>query len=152
MPRATAPTSPPSRSSRRTPDGHGPRRRGPLHARRRGLFALVVAAEDGARGVALEPQEVVAGPAAHHQARRLATLAPNDALHGSVCAHPLAGPRLVGKAAAEGHHLAQIGHAGPLEEPQLAERVAAGREQGVAVVDDPRLHELSLIHISEPTR
>jgi len=30
----------------------------------------------------------------------------------------------------------QVGHAGPLEEPQLAERVATGREQGVAVVDD----------------
>src|SRR5674476_1403745 len=93
------------------------------------------------RSIALEPQEVVAAPAAHHQARRLAPLAPDDTLHGSACAHPLAGPRLVGKAATERHHLAQIGHAGPLKEPQLAERVAARREQGVAVVDDPRLHE-----------
>ena len=65
---------------------------------RRETTRLVVG---GPRSIALEPQEVVAASAAHHQARRLAPLAPDDTLQGSACAHPLAGPRLVGKAATE---------------------------------------------------
>ena len=87
-------------------DQHADLHLGPVEVPR-GHRACFRATAAGGGGVILECQQVVARPAAHHEAYRLVTVAPDRALKRAVRTDPLPGTCLLGEAPAIGDRLAQ---------------------------------------------